>query len=428
MLTAMLAAGPAAAIQTTLEVEEVVSAGGIRAYLAREASNPFLSLVLQFRGGSASDPEGKEGLAYMASGLLDEGAGSYDSQAFRAELEDNAIRLSFEVDRDSLTGELRTLTATRAHAFELLRLALTAPRFDPEPVERIRSQILTELRRRETDPDYLASRGWFAAAFPGHPYARPSRGTAATLAKITVEDCRAYVDSRLCRDRLIVGVAGDITAQELAPLLDATFGDLPTGRLLPEMVPVAPRVGHTEVQRLAIPQSVVAFGHAGLNRHDPDYYAAYAANYLLGGGGFSSRLLEEIREKRGLAYSAYSFLYELDAAPLWMGGVATNNQQVGQSIALVRHELARMAQGDLDATDLANARTYITGSFPLRLTSNDQMAKTLASMLRRDLGRDFLQRHNALVEAVTLDDLRRVSARLFSGELLVSVVGDPEGL
>ena len=225
-----------------------------------------------------------------------------------------------------------------------------------------------------------------------------------------------------------MGVAGDITAEELAPLLDATFGELPASRPLPELVPVMPRVGRTEVQRLAIPQSVVTFGHAGLERHDPDYYAAYAANYLLGGGGFSSRLLEEIREKRGLAYSAYSYLHELDAAPLWLGGVATNNQQVAQSMELVRGELARMARGDLDASDLANARTYITGSFPLRLTSNDQMAKTLASMLRRGLGRDFLQRHNALIEAVTLDDLRRVSARLFSGELLVSVVGDPEGL
>ena len=174
----------------------------------------------------------------------------------------------------------------------------------------------------------------------GRPAAR-----AETLAALTAEDCRAYIDSRLARDRLVVGVAGDITAEELAPLLDATFGDLPATRPLPELAPVTPRVGRTEVQRLAIPQSVVTFGHAGLDRHDPDYYAAYAANYLLGGGGFSSRLLEEIREKRGLAYSAYSYLYELDAAPLWLGGVATNNQQVAQSIALVRRELTRMAAG-----------------------------------------------------------------------------------
>ena len=173
---------------------------------------------------------------------------------------------------------------------------------------------------------------------------------------------------------------------------------------------------------------MVVFGHGGLERHDPYYYAGYVANYILGGGGFSSRLLEEVREKRGLAYSAYSYLHELDRAPLWLGGVATNNQQVAQSLAIVRAELARMARGELDETDLADARTYLTGSFPLRLTSNDQIAKMLVGMLVHHLGRDFLERRNALIEAVTLADLRRVSTRLFSGELLVSVVGDPEGL
>ena len=428
MLAELLAAPPTGALQSTARVEEVVSARGVRAYLMRESAIPFLSLSLHFRGGAAADPPDRQGLAYMATGLLDEGAGPYDSEAFRAEIDDHALRLSFEADRDGIAGELRTLTANRAHAFELLRLALTEARFDPEPVERVRSQILADLRRREADPDYLASRGWFAAAFPDHPYGRPSRGTAASIAAITVADCRDFAARHLARDRLMVGVAGDITPDELAPLLDATFGDLPDGGALPELAPVAPRVGRTEVVRLAIPQSVVVFGHAGLDRHDPDYYAGYVANYILGGGGFSSRLLEEVREKRGLAYSAYSYLHELDRSPLWLGGVATNNQQVGQSLAIVRAELARMARGELDETDLANARTYLTGSFPLRLTSNDQIAKMLAGMLVHDLGRDFLERRNALVEAVTLDDLKRVAARLFSGELLVSVVGDPEGL
>ena len=303
MLTAMLAAAPAAALQTTAAVEEVVSACGVRAYLMREATIPFLSLALHVRGGSATDPAGKEGLAFMTAGLLDEGAGPYDSQAFRAELEDNAIRLSFEADRDGIAGELRTLTATRAHAFELLRLAVTAPRFDTEPVGRVQSQILSDLRRREADPDYLASRAWFATAFPAHPYGRPTRGTPDSVIGLTADDCRGFIGQRLARDRLVVGVAGDITAAELGPLLDATFGDLPACSPLPELPPVTPVVGRTEVLRLAIPQSVVTFGHAGLDRHDPDYYAAYLANYILGGGGFASRLLEEVREKRGLAYS-----------------------------------------------------------------------------------------------------------------------------
>ena len=428
MLAQLLAAPPTGALQSAATVEEVVSPGGVRAYLMREPAIPFLSLSLHFRGGTALDPVERQGLAFMATGLLDEGAGPYDSQAFRAEIDDHALRLSFEADRDGVMGELRTLTEHRAHAFELLRLALTEPRFDPEPVERVRSQILADLRRRQTDPDYLASRGWFAAAFPDHPYGRPSRGTPESVAAITAADCRDFAARHLARDRLVVGVAGDITAAELAVLLDATFGGLPRGTPLPEVPAVAPRLGRTEVLRLAIPQSVVVFGHGGLERHDPDYYAGYVANYILGGGGFSSRLLEEVREKRGLAYSAYSYLHELDRAPLWLGGVATNNQQVAQSLAIVRAELARMARGELDETDLADARTYLTGSFPLRLTSNDQIAKMLVGMLVHDLGRDFLERRNALIEAVTLDDLRRVSARLFSGEMLVSVVGAPEGL
>jgi zinc protease len=428
MLAELLAAAPKAALQSSARVEEVVSASGVRAYLIREPRIPFLALSFHVRGGGALDPAGREGLAYMASGLLDEGAGPYDSQAFRAQLEDHAIRLQIEADRDGVQGDLRTLTAHREQAFELLRLALTEPRFDAEPVERVRSQILADLRRREADPDYLASRGWFAAAFPHHPYGRPSRGTPESIAAVTAEDCRNFAARHLARDRLLVGVSGDITAEELRPLLDATFGGLPAASDLPAVARVAPIVGRVEVQRLTIPQSVVIFGHAGMERQDPDYYAAHVANYILGGGGFSSRLLEEVREKRGLAYSAYSYLHELDAAPLWLGGVATNNEQVAQSLAIVRGELVRMAQGDLGAADLANAKTYLTGSFPLRLTSNDQVAKMLVGMLVHDLGQDFLDRRNGLIEAVTLDDLKRVSARLFSGELLVSVVGDPVGL
>lgn len=426
MLTGLIERAAPTVPSTAARVEEVVSAAGIRAYLIHAPEIPFLSLALHSEGGSATDPVAKEGLAYMTAGLLDEGAGPFDSQAFRAELEDNAIRLHFDVDRDGFSGELRTLNQTRDHAFELLRLALTEPRFDVEPMERIRSQIQADLRRRESDPDYLASRGWFAAAFPGHPYGRPTRGTPESVASLTAEDVRGFA-ARLARDRLVVGVSGDITAAELAPLLDRTFSALPASAERPPVPPVTPRVGGTEIVRLAIPQSVVTFGHGGIARHDPDYYAAYVANYILGGGGFSSRLIEEVREKRGLAYSVYSYLYDLDVAPLWIGGVATNNQQVKQSIELIRHEVARMAAGDLGATELANAKTYLTGSFPLRLTSNDQVAKMLVAMLVDELGQDYLQRRNDLIAGVTLDDVRRVSARLFAGEMLTAVVGDPEG-
>lgn len=427
LVSAAIAADPAPA-HAGARVQEVVSKSGVRAYLITEEAVPFLSLSMHFRGGAAYDPPEKSGLAYMTSGLLDEGAGPYDSQAFRAELENNAIRLSFDADRDGFTGELRTLTRNREKAFELLRLALTEPRFDEEPVARIRGQILAELRRSETDANYVAGRTWFARAFEGHPYARPTRGTPETIAAVTVEDMRGLVRDRLARGNLSIGVSGDITAEELAPLLDEVFGSLPAEPALPEVADRPPQTGGLVVVEMPQPQSVVTFGHGGIDRHDPDYYAAYVANYILGGGGFSSRLTEEVREKRGLAYSVYSYLYETDASPLWLGGVATSNERVAESIAIVRAEVARLAKEGVSEQELADARTYLTGSFPLRLTSNDQVARMLMGMLVHDLGQDYIDRRNALVEAVTLGDVNRVARRLFDGELLVTVVGAPEGL
>jgi zinc protease len=411
------------------KVERVVSPGGIEAYLMPEPAIPFLSLALHFRGGSALDPAGKEGLAYMVSGLLDEGAGDLESQAFHTELEDRAIRLSFDATRDAFTGQIKTLSSERERAFELLGLALSEPRFDAEPVERIRNQIQAELRRRAEDPDYVASRTWFERAFPDHPYGRPVQGTAESVAGITTADLRQFVRERLAKDNLVVGVAGDITAAELGPLLDRAFGDLPATSAPVDLAPAKPAGGDTVVVRKDVPQSQVLFGEQGLARADPDFYAAYVANHILGGGGFGSRLTEEVREKRGLAYSVYSYLYPLDHAPLWVGGLGTANAAVGQAIGLVREEIARMAAGDVDAAALADAKTYLTGSFPLRLTSNDQIASMLVSMQVDDLGIDYLERRNDYIEAVTLDDVRRAARRLYRpDQLLTVVVGDPEGV
>lgn len=409
-------------------VEEVISRSGVRAYLLRETTLPFISLAFRFSAGAVFDPAGREGLSYMAASLLDEGAGAYDSEAFQRELEDNAIRLHVDADRDAISGSLLTLNSTRAHAFELLRLALFEPRFDDEPVDRVRSQILSELERLETNPNFQASRVWFETAFAGHPYSRPTRGTATSIAALGKDPLHAFLPGRLSTDALAIGVSGDITADELAELLDATFGTLPQAVELPAVGATTPRLGVTTVVPLPVPQSVVTFGIGGFDRHDPDYYAAYMLNYILGGGGFSSRLMEEVREKRGLAYSVYSQLYDTRFAPLWLGGVATNNQQVGQSIALVRYEIERLAEGAITEQDRLNAQTYLTGSFPLRLTSNDQVARMLVSMRAHRLGLNYLNERNSFIEAVTLGDLQRVAAGALSQPLTVAIAGDPVGI
>ena len=364
MLTELLARPQLAAPANGARVEAVVARCGVRAYLLREPTVPFLSLALHIAGGAAADPPERLGLAFMATGLLDEGAGPYDSQAFRGELEDHAIRLQFEADRDGISGELRTLTATREHAFALLRLALhraairsgaggAGARPDPgRPAS-------TRIRPRLSGLACLVQRGVSGPSLrPPDAWRRREhrRDRRRRLPRLRRPPARARPAAGWrCRRHHGRG-AGAVARRRLRrPACERTVAGIASGD---------PTVGSVEVLRLDIPQSVVVFGHGGLERHDPDYYAGYVANYILGGGGFSSRLLEEVREKRGLAYSAYSYMHELDKAPLWLGSVATNNQQVAQSLEIIRAELARMARGELDETDLADARTYLTGSFP----------------------------------------------------------------
>jgi zinc protease len=325
---------------------------------------------------------------------------------------------------------LRTLTENRDTAFELLRLALTEPRFDAEPVERIRGQILAGLARQSEDPDSIVGRAMRKVFFPDHPYGRPSEGTPETVAGLSAEDFRHFVAERFARDVLVVGVVGDISPDELAPLLDATFLSLPAEAApaaVPDTVPAAD--GGVVVIEKDVPQSVVSFGHGGIKRDDPDYYTAYVVNHILGGGGFTSRLYGEIREKRGLAYSVYSYLNPLDHAAMVVGGVATQNGRVRESIALIREEWRRMSAAGPSAEELGDAKTYLTGSFPLRFTSSGRISGMLVGMQLEHLGIDYLDRRNGLIEAVTPDDARRVARRLYNPERLTFVVvGRPDGV
>lgn len=413
-----------------VEVQRVVSPGGIEAWLVEDHTNPIISLDLAFRGGAALDPVGKDGLANLVSGLIDEGAGDLDSRAFQSKLQDLSIRLSFDAGMDAVTGELMTLTENRDVAFDLLRLALTEPRFDPEPVERIRSQVQAILANDSEDPRDIAGRVFRRLLFPDHPYGREARGRPATVAAITVEDLRRFVERRFARDVLVIGVVGDVTPEELATLLDSTFLALPETAApfeVPDVEPAA--AGETVVVEKDVPQSIVVFGHQGIARDDPDFYAAYTVNYILGGGGFASRLYEEVREKRGLAYSVYSYLNTMEHAELVAGGVGTQNERVGESLELIRAEWRRMAEDGPTEKELNDAKTYLTGSFPLRFSSSGRISNMLVGMQLEELGIDYLDRRNDLVEAVTLEDARRVARRLYDPKkLTVVVVGRPEGV
>ncbi|TAN53608.1 MAG: insulinase family protein [Rhodospirillales bacterium] len=419
LLAALILALPAHAVT----VERVVSPGGIEAWLVEDHANPIIALELSFRGGAASEPATKAGLATLMASLLDEGAGPYQSQDFQARLEDQAIHLSFTAGKDSLRGHVKTLSSRKDEAFRLLGLALTQPRFDAEPLARMRNQLLANLARELQSPEAVAGREWFQRAFAGHPYALPANGTPETLKAITRADIKDFAARAIARDTLVVGVVGDITPDELARQLDAVFGPLPAQARLaavPETTPLAD--GATIVIPRDLPQSVAVFGGAGIKRGDPDWYAGYVLNYILGGGGFSARLTEEVREKRGLAYSVYSYLGPMDRAAVISGGVATKAERMAESLAIIRAEWRRLRDEGATGEELADAKTYLTGSFALQLSSTEAIASTLVAMQEHRLGIDYLEKRNALIEAVTMADLARVARRLLDPDHLTAVV------
>ena len=429
-LAAAIVLGAASRPAAAVEVERVTAPGGIVAWLVRDHTNPIIAIRFAFRGGAALDPAAKGGLANMVSGLLDEGAGALDSQSFQRRIEDLAIRLSFDARRDNFGGRMTTLSENRDAAFAMLGLALAAPRFDAEPVERIRSQITAQLKRDAEDTDTLARQKLSQLLFPDHAYGRPVAGTPDSVARITRADLAAFADARFTRDNLVLGVVGDIRADELGVLLETAFGALPAAAeawTVPEAEPRAS--GETVVVRKPVPQSAVAFAQPGLKRKHPDFYAAYVMNYVLGGGGFTSRLYDEVREKRGLAYGVYSYLVTLEHAGLVSGGAGTANARVAETVDVIRSEWRRMAESGVSEAELKDAKTYLTGSYPLRFSASGRIAAILVAIQLDELGMDYLDKRNGLIEAVTLDDVNRVARELLApGRLTTVIVGEPEGL
>ena len=422
----LAAAIPAHAV----EVERVVSSKGIEAWLIRDHSNPVTTLKLSFRGGAALDPENKSGLANFVASTLDEGAGDLDSRAFQRALDEKSISLRFSAGRDRLDGSLRTLNKNRDDAFEYLRLAINEPRFDETPLNRIRQQILSGIRQSQEDPGNRAGRAIFEKAFQGHPYARDNDGTLESVSAITPDDMRDFVKERLARDNLLIGVVGDIDADTLKKYLDQVFGTLPEKAKPWKVAKIDPKLsGGIEVIDIDVPQSSVQFAQPGILRNNPDFYTAYVLNYVLGGGGFVSRLYEEVREKRGLAYSVSASPYPLESSAILYGAAGTQNARAGETVAVIREEIAKIARDGVTVEELRDVKTYLTGSYPLRFDTNSKIAGQLAGLQLQGYDIDYVNRRNALIEAVTRDDIQRVAEKLMNEDAFTFVlVGQPEGL
>ena len=417
-------------VSRAASVQKVCSPGGIEAWLVEDYAVPLVAFDLAFKGGAAQDPPGKAGTAAMMASLLDEGAGGFDAEAFHRALDDKAIEISFSADRDFVGGRVKTLARHIDAAVDLLRLAVSQPRFDEDANERVQAQIGAGLRRDAKDPDALAGRAWREAAFPHHPYGLPVRGTLESLATITRADLVAAHAALLARGNLKIAVVGAIDAARLGLLLDRAFSELPTH---PDLHAVAdamlPVGGSRTVVDLDIPQATIRFGLNGIARKDPDHMAAVVVNHILGGGVFSARLFHEVREKRGLAYSVYSHLATFDHAAIFSGGTSTKNERAAESLSVIEDEIAKLAADGPTADELVKARQYLTGSYALRFDSSLKIASQLVHLQVEGFDVDYLDQRNPLIEAVTLEDTQRVARRLFAeGGLLVTVVGRPVGL
>jgi zinc protease len=419
----------AATAASAVTIEKIVSPSGIHAWLVRDPAVPLVSLNYSFHGGSSQDSAEKSGTANLAGDLLDEGAGDLDGQTFHERLENHAIELSFRAGRDEFHGSLRSLSEHREEAFDLLRLALTAPRFEAEAVERVRRQEIAGLQRETTNPNSIASRNWWQTAFPGHPYGRETRGTLQSVPTITADDLRDYVRRDFARNELTVSIVGDVDAKTGGELIDRAFAKLPAKNDLKPVADVKPAgLGRRIVINLDVPQAVVTFGGQGLARNDPDFMAGYIVNHILGGGSFSSRLYREVREKRGLAYGVSESLVWFKRAAVVMGGTATRADRTGDALAIIEAETKRMAESGPTEEELAAAKSYLKGAYALSLDTSAKIAAQLTQIQLDGLGIDYMQRRSAMIDAVTLDDARRVAKRLFGGGMLVTVVGRPAGV
>ena len=412
-----------------VEIQEVTSPGGIQAWLVQEDSIPFLSLEIRFLGGSALDPEGKRGVTNLMAALIEEGAGDLDATAFAEARDGLAASLGFRAFNDALSVSARMLTENRDDVVVLLREALVNPRFDEDAIERVRQQVISGIRSQATDPNAVASQTFNAMVYGDHPYATDQDGTVESVTALSREDILAAHQSAIARDRVFVGASGDISADELGLLLDRLLGDLPE-QGAPAPGPAEPIVaGGVTIVPFATPQSVAFFGHPGIPRDDPDFFAAFVANEIFGGSGLQSRLSKEVREERGLTYGIGSYLVNYDHADMLLGQFASANDRVSEAIDVVRDEWSRIAEGGVTAEELNAAKTYLTGAYPLRFDGNGPIARILVGMQTTGLTPDYITSRNDRVEAVTLEDIRRVAKRLYQPEKLqFVVVGQPEEL
>ncbi|NGN43357.1 insulinase family protein [Mesorhizobium sp. CGMCC 1.15528] len=410
--------------RAAMNIQEVKSSSGVTAWLVEDYSVPIIAIRFAFEGGSTQDPKGKEGLANLITGLFDEGAGDLDSETYQSRLDDAGAEMSFTARRDSIYGSMRLLADQREEAFDLLRMAITAPRFDQAPIDRIRAQIVSGIVSGARDPEVAAQLKWASALYGDHPYARRDEGSEQSLATITADDLRAFHKAIFAREKLKISVVGAIDADTLKADLDKLFGSLPEKPTLTPIPDVQPKLGQEVRVEYDLPQTMIQLAYPGVERTAPDFFGAVLMNHILGGGTFTSRLFDEVREKRGLTYGISSSLVNYEHANALTIGTSTRADKAAEALALIRDVIRKMADNGPTQAELDAAKKYLVGAYAINnLDSSSAIASTLVELQLQDLGIDYMNRRAGLINAVTLEDTKAAAKKLLTVDPAILIVG-----
>ena len=421
LLTAAITLFLAQAAFAGVKIEHWLAPSGARVYFVESRVLPMLDIQVDFAAGSMFDPAGKSGLAALTRGTLDLGAGSRDETAIAEQMADIGANLGGGADTDRASIALRTLSARdkRDPALDILKSVLHQPLFDAAIFEREKTRTIAGLKEAMTRPDSIAGKAFWAAMYPGHPYGQ--QASPESIAALKREDLVAFHARYYNAANASITLVGDISRSEAEQIAEAIAEGLPKGEAA--QLPPPPELPKWNMTQLAHPasQAHIYIGLPAIERGNPDYFPLLVGNYTLGGGGFVSRLMKEVRDKRGYAYSIYSYFAPLRQAGPFQIGLQTKRSQAGDAIKVVREVLSGFLKSGPDEDELAAAKANLTGSFPLRLDSNKKLLDNAAVIGFYGLPLDYLDHYQARVQAVTAQDIKQAFARRVRPENLVTV-------
>ncbi len=402
-------------------IEEVASDKGAKAWLTEAHALPIFSLRLTFpKAGSAYDPDAKKGLALMAARMLQEGSGGKDAKAFQEYLDFHAIDLDIAVSEDDVTVSMESLSEHTDVAFSILYDILLDAQLAPEAFTQLQKEAISELKQLKQNPSYVAGLAFDKLVFGDHPYGAPGRGTKESIQAIQLDDVREYLTSCLTREGMVLSVVGDMTPAMLAAKMSQYLDPLPEVRQCTGVVVKAsPHFGSVGHEGMDVPQTVVKFALPGVPRQNPEFYTAFVLNHMLGGNGLSSRVGTAIRKKNGLAYYAYTSLDNMDQAALLKGVFASRAEEKDKAVALLKEAIGEAQANGFAEEEFDDAILFLTGSFPLKLDANYKLVEYLQMMQRFDLGKDYLEMRNRIIESVTLRHVNALAKRILDPEKLI---------